>query len=202
MDISDWAKNLVERKKKELEDRRIKEEKEAREQQMLDERIWPMWEEVRQSAQKATEELNNGMGFQYISFLSSEDANRFNLKVENTDYVVRLDRLARTIQGARGKTYTLVVIGNSVVWRYEPVNYTSEQIARDQVQQAFEGEDLEARAAESRRKEAAAEAEKKNKDGNRNKDAASGGDTQKREQSPADKGVQEQAKKENKEPAR
>lgn len=168
MDISDWAKNLVERKKKELEERGIKQEKELKERNLLESRLEPMWKEVRGAAQKATEELNNGLGQQYIFFLQGEDGDRFNLKVEGTDNVVRIDRPAWKIFGARGKTYRLAVIGETVVWKYDPMDYTSEQIARDEVQQAFEGEDLVAKAVSQKKEEA--EKEKKKEDGSANKE--------------------------------
>jgi hypothetical protein len=53
--------------------------------------------------------------------------------------VVRLDRANRTIRGSGDKTYRLMLVGHTPVWKYDPVDYTSEQIARDEVQQAFEG---------------------------------------------------------------
>jgi hypothetical protein len=168
MDISDWAKNLVERKKKELEERRIKQEKELKERTLVESRIEPMWKEVRDASQKATEELNKGLGQQYIFFLQGEDGDRFNLKVEGTDNVVRIDRPAWKIFGARGKTYRLAVIGETVVWKYDPMDYTSEQIARDEVQQAFEGEGLVAKAETQKKEEA--EKEKKKENGAANKE--------------------------------
>jgi hypothetical protein len=32
-----------------------------------------------------------------------------------------------------------MLIGDTPVWKYDPVDYTAEQIARAEVQQAFEG---------------------------------------------------------------
>jgi hypothetical protein len=188
MDISDWAKNLVERKKKELEERRIKQEKELKERNLVESRIEPMWREVRDAAQKATEELNKGLGQQYIFFLQGEDGDRFNLKVEGTDNVVRIDRPAWTIFGARGKTYRLAVIGETVVWKYDPMDYTSEQIARDEVQQAFEGEDLAAEAENQKKEEAAKENQKK-EDGAANKENKESGaaNNESKEAGPANK---------------
>jgi hypothetical protein len=132
MDTSDWAKNLVERKKKALEERRTKDDK-------LDAHLEKKWAEVSQAAQNAAEELNKQMGQQYIRFLQDANADKFSLKVGQTDNIVRLDRPNRTIQGSRGKTYHLTIVGDTAVWKYDPVDYTSEQIARDEVQQAFEG---------------------------------------------------------------
>jgi hypothetical protein len=132
MDTSDWAKNLVERKKKALEERRTKDDK-------LDAHLEKKWAEVSQAAQNAAEELNKQMGQQYVRFLQDANADKFSLKVGQTDNIVRLDRPNRTIQGSRGKTYHLTIVGDTGVWKYDPVDYTSEQIARDEVQQAFEG---------------------------------------------------------------
>jgi hypothetical protein len=132
MDTSDWAKNLVERKKKALEERRTKDDK-------LDAHLEKKWAEVSQAAQNAAEELNKQMGQQYVRFLQDANADKFSLKVGQTDNIVRLDRPNRTIQGSRGKTYHLTIVGDTAVWKYDPVDYTSEQIARDEVQQAFEG---------------------------------------------------------------
>ncbi len=61
MDTSDWAKNLVERKKKEL----VKDDK-------LDAQLDKKWAEVCQAAQKAVAEVNKQMGQEYIRF--SQDA--------------------------------------------------------------------------------------------------------------------------------
>jgi hypothetical protein len=132
MDTSDWAKNLVERKKKYLQERRTKDEK-------IHAQLEKEWTEVCQAAQKATEELNKEMGQQYIRFVQDADAAKFSLRVGETDNIVRLDRPNATIRGSRGKTYQLTIVGETAVWKYDPVDYTSEQIARDEVQQAFEG---------------------------------------------------------------
>ena len=53
--------------------------------------------------------------------------------------MVRLDQANRTIRGSRDKTYRLMLVGDTPVWKYDPVDYSSEQIARAEVQQAFEG---------------------------------------------------------------
>jgi hypothetical protein len=131
MDTSDWAKNLVERKKKELQEKRTKDDK-------LHAQLEKKWTEVCQAAQKATEELNKELGQQYIRFVQDAAA-KFSLRVGETDNIVRLDRPNATIRGSRGKTYHLTIVGETAVWKYDPVDYSSEQIARDEVQQAFEG---------------------------------------------------------------
>jgi hypothetical protein len=132
MDTSDWAKNLAERKKKERQEKRVKDDK-------LDAQLDTKWAEVCRAAQKAAEELNKEMGEQYVRFSQDTNADKFSLRVGETDNVVRLDRPKRAIQGSRGKNYRLTMVGDTVVWKYDPVDYTSEQIARDEVQQAFEG---------------------------------------------------------------
>jgi len=132
MDTSDWAKNLVDRKKKELEEKRVKDDR-------LDAQLENKWSEVCQAAQKAAEEVNKEMGQQYIRFSQDANADKFSLKVGEADNVVRLDRSNRTIKGSRRKAYRLTLVGDTPVWKYDPVDYTSEQIARDEVQQAFEG---------------------------------------------------------------
>ena len=132
MDTADWAKNLAERKRKELQEKRVKDDK-------LDAQLDTKWTEVCQAAQEATEELNKEMGEQYVRFSQDANADKFSLKVGEADNVVRLDRPKRAIQGSRGKTYRLAMVEDTAVWKYDPVDYTSEQIARDEVQQAFEG---------------------------------------------------------------
>jgi hypothetical protein len=128
MDTSDWAKNLVERKKKDL----VKDDK-------LDAQLDKKWAEVCQAAQKAVAEVNKEMGQESILFSQDPNAPKFSLKVGEVDNVVRLDRANRSIRGSRDKTYRLMLVGDTPVWNYDPVDYTSEQIARDEVQQAFEG---------------------------------------------------------------
>lgn len=132
MDTSDWAKNLVERKKKELGEKRVKDDR-------LDAQLDKKWSEVCQAAQKAVAEVNKEMGQEYIRFSQDANAGKFSLIVGEADNVVRLDRANRTIRGSRDKTYRLTLVGDTPVWKYDPVDYTSEQIARDEVQQAFEG---------------------------------------------------------------
>jgi endo-alpha-1,4-polygalactosaminidase (GH114 family) len=127
MDTSDWAKNLVERKKKEL----VKDDK-------LDAQLETKWIEVCQAAQKAVAEVNKQMGQEYIRFSQDPNADKFSLIVGEADNVVRLDRANRAIRGSRDKTYRLTLVGDTPVWKYDPVDYTSEQIARDEVQQTFE----------------------------------------------------------------
>jgi hypothetical protein len=131
MDTSDWAKNLAERKKKELQEKRVKDDK-------LDAQLDTKWTDVCLAAQKATDELNKEMGEQYVRFSRDANADKFSLKVGEADNTVRLDRPKRAIQGSRGKTYRLAMVGDTAVWKYDPVDYSSEQIARDEVQQAFE----------------------------------------------------------------
>jgi hypothetical protein len=127
MDTSDWAKNLVERKKKEL----VRDDK-------LDAQLDKKWAEVYQAAQEAVAEVNKQMGQEYIRFSQDPNADKFSLIVGEADNVVRLDRANRAIRGSRDKTYRLTLVGDTPVWKYDPVDYTSEQIARDEVQQTFE----------------------------------------------------------------
>ena len=131
MDTSDWAKNLAERKKKELQEKSVKDDK-------LDAQLDTKWTDVCLAAQKATDELNKEMGEQYVRFSRDANADKFSLKVGEADNTVRLDRPKRAIQGSRGKTYRLAMAGDTAVWKYDPVDYSPEQIARDEVQQAFE----------------------------------------------------------------
>ena len=128
MDTSDCPKNLAERKKKEL----VKDDK-------LDAQLDKKWAEVCQAAQQAVAEVNKEMGQEYIRFSQDANADKFSLKVGEADNAVRLDRAHRAIRGSRDKTYRLMFVGDTPVWKYDPVDYTSEQIARDEVQQAFEG---------------------------------------------------------------
>jgi hypothetical protein len=127
MDTSDWAKNLVERKKKEL----VRDDK-------LDAQLDKKWAEVYQAAQEAVAEVNKQMGQEYIRFSQDPNPDKFSLIVGEADNVVRLDRANRAIRGSRDKTYRLTLVGDTPVWKYDPVDYTSEQIVRDEVQQTFE----------------------------------------------------------------
>jgi hypothetical protein len=105
----------------------------------LDAQLDKKWAEMCQAAQKAVAEVNIEMGQEYIRFSRDSNADKFSLKVGETDNVVRLDRANRGIRGSRDKTYRLMLVADTPVWKYDPVDYTSEQIARDEVQQAFEG---------------------------------------------------------------
>jgi hypothetical protein len=127
MDTADWAKNLVERRKKDL----VKDDK-------LDAHLDKKWTEVCEAAQKAVAEVNKEMGQEYIRFSQDANSDKFSLKVGEADNLVRLDRVNRAIRGSRDKTYRLMLVGDTPVWKYDPVDYSSEQIARAEVQQAFE----------------------------------------------------------------
>jgi hypothetical protein len=70
MDTSDWAKNLVERKKKEL----VRDDK-------LDAQLDKKWAEVCQAAQKAVAEVNKEMDQEYIRFSQDANADKFSLRV-------------------------------------------------------------------------------------------------------------------------
>ena len=76
---SDWAKNLAERKKSELEAKRLQQEKDLNDRKLLDSNADKMWVEVRRAAAGCCKELNSSMGSDYIKFEGASYHNSFTL---------------------------------------------------------------------------------------------------------------------------
>ena len=76
---SDWAKNLAERKKSELEAKRLQQEKDLNDRKLLDSNADKMWVEVRRAASGCCKELNSSMGSDYIKFEGASYHNSFTL---------------------------------------------------------------------------------------------------------------------------
>jgi hypothetical protein len=73
-DTSDWAKNLLEPKKRAL----VKDDK-------LDAQLDKKWAEVCQAAQEAVAGVNKEMGQEHIRFSQDPNAAQFSLKVAEVD---------------------------------------------------------------------------------------------------------------------
>lgn len=141
---SEWARDLVESKKQELEEKRLNDEKDLSDRNLLDAHFVVMCPEVVDAAEKAVEELNQGMKKNCIDFYRESDNSKFILRVHTHSIDVRFDRRTCAIHSECG-AYTLTVIeGNRVVWQSQErtprriVSYTSEQVAREEVRKAFE----------------------------------------------------------------
>jgi hypothetical protein len=135
---SDWAKNLAERKKSELEVKRLQQEKDLNDRKLLDSNADKVWVEVRRAAAGFCKELNSSMGSEYIKFEGASYHNSFTLITPETSYTVTFNPQTWLLS-AQGVTYTLVVAeGNTVRWKDAQGNtLPSESVAQNIVGTAF-----------------------------------------------------------------
>ncbi|MGA8142771.1 MAG: hypothetical protein WB987_02650 [Candidatus Acidiferrales bacterium] len=135
---SDWAKNLADRKKSELEVKRLQQEKDVNDRKLLDANADKMWVEVRRAAAGFCRELNSSMGSDYIKFEGASYHNSFTLITPETTYTVTFNPQTWLLS-AQGSTYTLIVAdGNAVIWKHaEGTTMPSESVAQTIVGSAF-----------------------------------------------------------------
>jgi len=135
---SEWAKNLAERKKSELEAKRLEQEKDLNDRKLLDSNADKMWVEVRRAASGFCKELNSSMGSDYIKFEGASYHNSFTLITPETTYTVTFNPQTWQLS-AQGVTYTLVVAeGHAVLWKdAQGTMLASEKVAQNIVGTAF-----------------------------------------------------------------
>ena len=135
---SDWAKNLAERKKRELEVKRLQQEKDLNDRKLLDASADKMWVEVRRAAAGFCKELNSSMGDDYIKFEGASYHNSFTLITPENTYTVTFNP-QMWLLSAQGSAYTLVVTEpHGVIWKpAEGATLTSEAVAQNIVGAAF-----------------------------------------------------------------
>jgi hypothetical protein len=135
---SDWAKNLAERKKSELEVKRLQQEKDLNDRKLLDSNADKVWVEVRRAAAGFCKELNSSMGSEYIKFEGASYHNSFTLITPETSYTVTFNPQTWLLS-AQGITYTLIVAeGNIVRWKDAQGNtLPPENVAQNIVGTAF-----------------------------------------------------------------
>ena len=132
----DWARDLADRKKQELEGKRIQQEKDLSDRKMLDAHANPMWDELRQEIGKAVEEFNQAMGSAYItSHKAASGPDRVVLEMDGATHTILFMSQIWTVIGPGGYSYKLTVVaGNGVVWKNQNGNtFGSEMIARNEV---------------------------------------------------------------------
>ena len=135
---SEWARKLAERKKSELEAKRLQQEKDLNDRKLLDTNADKMWVEVRRAASSYCKELNSSMGSDYIKFEGASYHNSFTLITPESTYTVTFNPQTWLLS-AQGVTYTLVVAeGNTVSWKNAQGNaLPSETVAQNIVGAAF-----------------------------------------------------------------
>jgi len=135
---SEWARKLAERKKSELEAKRLQQEKDLNDRKLLDTNADKMWVEVRRAASAYCKELNSSMGSDYIKFEGASYHNSFTLITPESTYTVTFNPQTWLLS-AQGVTYTLVVAeGNTVSWKNAQGNaLPSETVAQNIVGAAF-----------------------------------------------------------------
>lgn len=135
---SDWAKNLAERKKSELEVKRLQQEKDLNDRKLIDTNADKIWVEVRRAAAGCCKELNSSMGSDYIKFEGASYHNSFTLITPETTCTVTFNPQTWQLS-AQGATYILVIAeGNTVRWKDAQGNtLPSETVAQNIVVAAF-----------------------------------------------------------------
>jgi hypothetical protein len=135
---SDWAKSLADRKKSELEAKRLQQEKDLNDRKLLDTNADKMWVEVRRAAAECCKELNASMGSDYIKFQGASFHNAFNLETSETTYTVTFSPQTWLLS-SQGSTYTLVVAeSDTVVWKdAQASTLPSKKVAQNIVGSAF-----------------------------------------------------------------
>ncbi|MGH9746245.1 MAG: hypothetical protein ACRD59_09075 [Candidatus Acidiferrales bacterium] len=135
---SDWARNLAERKKSELEVQRLQQEKDLNDRQLLDANADKMWVEVRRAAAGYCKELNHSMASDYIKFEGASYHNSFTLITPETTYTVTFNPQTWLLS-AQGTTYNLIVgESNAVAWKSaDGKTLSSETVAQNIVGTAF-----------------------------------------------------------------
>jgi hypothetical protein len=135
---SDWAKNLAERKKTELETKRLQQEKDLNDRKLLDSLADKMWVEVRRAAAGFCKELNSSMESDYIKFEGASYHNSFTLITPETTYTVTFNP-QMWLLSAQGAAYSLVIAeGNTVLWKNaQGDTLPSESVAQNIVGAAF-----------------------------------------------------------------
>jgi hypothetical protein len=135
----DWAKNLADEKKRQLQDKRFRQEKDLSDRKMFEEHALPMWLEVRKAVSIRVQQLEKelGMGRNYINFNDSEgpmggsDNCRFTISTNDRTENVYFEKRTRTIHSS-STIHTLEIIeGNGIVWKNESgKQFTPDEIAR------------------------------------------------------------------------
>jgi hypothetical protein len=135
--VSEWAKNLADRKKQELEEKRLHQEKDLSDRKMLDANADKMWVEVRRAAIESCKELNSSMGSDYIKFEGASYHNAFTLVTPEQSCTVTFNP-PTWLLSVQGSTYSLVVEGSGVLWKNSQGNtLPSKSVAQNIVAGAF-----------------------------------------------------------------
>ncbi len=135
---SDWAKSLADRKKSELEAKRLQQEKDFNDRKLLDTNADKMWVEVRRAAAECCKELNASMGSEYIKFQGASFHNAFNLESPEATTTVTFSPQTWLLS-SQGSTYTLVIAENDgVIWKdAQGSTFASKKVAQNIVGNAF-----------------------------------------------------------------
>jgi hypothetical protein len=138
---SEWAKNLADRKKGVIENKRLQQEKDLSDRNLLNAYAPRMWAELQEAAQDLVRQLNEEMGREHISFQSIPGANALKLQVGTSVYAMDFHAPSWVLI-VHGSIYKLIVVeGNGVVWtkdeRSNGSRLTSQQIAQNEISRIF-----------------------------------------------------------------
>jgi hypothetical protein len=138
MTDDNWAKNLADRKKQELEGTRIQQEKDLSDRKMLNSHADPMWVEVRKELDKAVKEFNAQMESEFISYHAASAHDRIVLEINRDTHTIVFLPASWTLMGLSSAYKLAVVAGNGVVWKHENGNtFAAQLIARNEVTAAI-----------------------------------------------------------------
>jgi acyl-CoA reductase-like NAD-dependent aldehyde dehydrogenase len=136
--MDNWARELAERKNKELEAKLKQDEKDLSDRKMLDSHIGPAWDEVRRHIDEVIKDYNQYAKREVsITYHASSSNDRLVLQIGTDTHVILLIPSSWAIMGT-GSRYTLsVVAGNGVMWKDDNGSlFTAHLIAQNQIEAA------------------------------------------------------------------
>jgi hypothetical protein len=134
---SDWAADLIKKKKAKLADENANRDKELSDRKLLAAAGPQMWSDLRQAMCDCIDALNHGMGDTFIEILQSNET-AFSVKVDVNHYLWAFSPDLWLFHA--GSKYRLIPIqGNGIVWNEEQTKrpFTKEQIAQREIGKIF-----------------------------------------------------------------
>jgi hypothetical protein len=134
--MDSWARDLAERKNRELEAKLVQQEKDLSDRKMLTSHADPAWIEVRKQIDEAVKDFNEwAKPENLISYHAASDHNRMVLQINNDTHTIVFMPSAWTIMGINASYKLSVIAGNGIIWKNDGGDvFTPQLIARNQVE--------------------------------------------------------------------
>ncbi len=113
--MPEWAKNLADQKKAQIERRLLKDEKELSDRKLVSANLPRMWEELREAVITALDQFNREMHTKFVTY-EERSHNEITLKAETVSVHLNLNPEASCLY-VHSTPYKLAVVdGNGVSW--------------------------------------------------------------------------------------